>query len=127
MQKKRIAVIGASNDRKKFGNKAVRAYKAQGHEVFPVNPNEETIEGLRAYKSVSDIPGPIDIANIYLPPKRGIIVIEEVAKKGIKDVFLNPGTESTEIVEQGEKLGLNLMLACSIRAIGADPGTLPEE
>ncbi len=127
MERKRIAVIGASNDRKKFGNKAVRAYLAQGHEVLPVNPKEETIEGLKAYKSVADIPGRIDIANIYLPPKRGIEVIEEVARKGIKDVFLNPGTESPELVEKGERLGLHLMLACSIRAIGTDPGTLPEE
>jgi hypothetical protein len=47
MSQKTIAIIGASTDRNKFGNKAVRAFRQQGYQVFPVNPKEETVEGLR--------------------------------------------------------------------------------
>ena len=63
-----IAVIGASSDRAKFGNKCVRAYAQRGYQVYPVNPKEATIEGWSAFKSVLDIPGEIDRVSIYLPP-----------------------------------------------------------
>jgi len=63
-----VAVIGASNDRSKFGNRAVRAYRLQGHTVIPINPHEREVEGLKAYKSVLDVPGTIDMASFYVPP-----------------------------------------------------------
>ena len=68
----KIAIIGASNNKEKYGNKAVRAYKKQGHSVYPVNPKEKTIEGLRVYKLILDIPDEIERASIYLPPEIGI-------------------------------------------------------
>ena len=55
---RRVAVIGASNDRRKYGNKAVRAFRAQGYAVYPINPHETSIEGLHAYAKVTDVPGP---------------------------------------------------------------------
>ena len=58
---KTVAVVGASNDRNKFGNKALRAYQAEGHTVIPINPNESVVEGLKTYGSVLDVPGPIDM------------------------------------------------------------------
>ncbi len=51
-----VAVVGTNTDRRKFGNKAVRAYLAAGYEVFPVHPTEATVEGLTAYRSVNDSP-----------------------------------------------------------------------
>ena len=66
-----VAVIGASNDRQKFGNKAVRAFRHQGYDVIPINPHESAVEGLKAYRSVLDVPGPIDIATFYVPPEIG--------------------------------------------------------
>lgn len=117
----KIAIIGASNNKEKYGNKAVRAYKKQGHSVYPVNPREKTIEGLRAYKSILDIPGEIERASIYLPHEIGITIIEEIAEKGVKEVFLNPGSESKELIEKAEKLGLNVIIACSILDIGEKP------
>ena len=61
---KTVAVVGASNDRGKYGNKALRAYKAEGHHVIPINPNEREVEGIPAYASVLDVPGPIDMATV---------------------------------------------------------------
>ncbi|HEY3042495.1 MAG TPA: CoA-binding protein, partial [Vicinamibacterales bacterium] len=77
-----VAVIGASNDRSKFGNRAVRAFLQQGYTVIPINPHENEVEGLKAYKSVLDVPGPIDMASFYVPPDVGQQVMDEVAKKG---------------------------------------------
>ena len=117
----KVAIIGASGNRQKFGNKAVRSYVAQGHEVFPVNPSEDTIEGLQAYKSVKDIPGAVDRVLLYVPGSVGVTVLEDIAQKGITDVFVNPGAESDELLERGEKLRLNMIQACAIVAIGDSP------
>ena len=116
-----MAVIGASNDRTKYGNKALRAYSLSGFKVYPVNPKEETIEGLKSYKSILDIPEEVDRATLYVPPEVGSKVIEEIAKKGVKELYVNPGAESDELVVKARKLGLDPILACSILAVGLDP------
>jgi len=78
-----VAVVGASSDRRKFGNRAVRAFQQQGYTVVPINPHEAEVEGLKAYASVLDVPGPVDMASLYVPPEIGELVIEEIARKGI--------------------------------------------
>ncbi len=117
----KIAIIGASNNRAKYGNKAVRAYKEKGFLVFPVNPKEPEIEGLKCYKSVLDIPGSVELASFYVPPGTGEAVAEQVVKKGVKKVFLNPGAESPKIVEALSKAKVKVVQACSIVAIGKNP------
>jgi predicted CoA-binding protein len=116
-----VAVIGASSNRRKFGNRAVRAYVQQGHTVIPINPHEERIEGLKAYPSVLDVPGPIDMASFYVPPEIGEQVIEEVARKHIPEVWLNPGADSDALVAKARSLSLKPIIACSIVAIGQNP------
>ena len=118
---KSVAVIGASNDRTKHGNKAVRAYLRSGFRVYPVNPKEETVENLRAFKSILDIPEEVDRATLYVPPEVGLKIIQEIAQKGVKELYVNPGAESDELVEKAKQLGLNPILACSILDIGLDP------
>jgi len=120
-RQKSVAVIGASNDRSKYGNKAVRAYLNEGYRVYPVNPKEDAVEGLKAYKSILDIEDEIDRATLYVPPAVGIKVIEEIARKGVGELYLNPGSESDELVAKARKLGLNPILACSILAMGINP------
>ena len=120
-RRKTVAVIGASNDRGKYGNKAVRAYLLKGFDVYPVNPKEEVIEGLRTYRSILDIEDEIDRATLYVPPGVGLQVVDEIARKGVKELYFNPGAESDELVEKARKLGLNPILACSILAVGMDP------
>jgi predicted CoA-binding protein len=116
-----VAIIGASNDRGKFGNRAVRAFLRQGYTVIPINPHENEVEGLRAYKSVLDVPGMIDMASFYVPPEVGQQVLIEVAKKGITEVWLNPGAESDRLIRHAQALHIEPIIACSIVAIGQDP------
>jgi predicted CoA-binding protein len=119
-----VAVIGASSNRNKFGNRAVRAFVQQGYTVVPINPHETEIEGLRAYASVLDVPGPIDMASIYVPPDVGERVIDEIARKGIPEVWLNPGADSDALIERARALQIQPIVACSIIGIGANPYAL---
>ena len=99
----------------------MRAYLRRGFKVYPVNPEEETIEGLKAYRSILDIQEKIDRATLYVSPKVGLKVIEEIAQKGVNELYFNPGSESDELMGKARKLGLNPILACSILEIGLDP------
>jgi predicted CoA-binding protein len=119
-----VAVIGASNNPRKFGNRAVRAYRQQGYTVVPINPHEREIEGLKAYASVLDVPGPIDMASFYVHPEVGEQIIGDVAQKGIPEVWLNPGAESDALIARAEALQLRPIVACSIMAIGQNPYAL---
>jgi uncharacterized protein len=121
MPPKVVAVIGASSNRSKFGNRAVRAFRQQGYTVVPINPNESEVEGLKTYPSVLDVPGPIDMASFYVPPDIGEQVIADIAQKGIGEVWLNPGAESDALIARARALRIQPIVACSIVAIGENP------
>ena len=123
-QPKVVAVIGASSNRRKFGNRALRAFRQQGYSVVAINPNEAEVEGQRTYGSVLDVPGPIDMASFYVPPEVGERVIDEVARKGIAEVWLNPGAESDALIARAKSLNIRPIVACSVMAIGEDPYSL---
>ena len=117
-----IAVVGASSDRSKFGNKCVRAYLARGWEVFPVNTHEQEIEGLKAYESLRALPGPVDRISWYLPPRQSSLdALEQVGATGARDLYLNPGTDHPRVVARAHELALPARLACAIVAIGESP------
>ena len=118
---KTVAVIGASNNRRKFGNIAVRAFRHAGYHVIPITPHAREVEGLRTYPTVLDFPGTIDMATIYVPPEVGERVILQIAEKGIAEVWLNPGAESAALVAKARGLGIRPIEACSIVGIGLSP------
>jgi uncharacterized protein len=118
---KTVAVIGASKDRNKFGNKAVRAYRQQGYAVYPVNPAQTEIEGLPAFRSVLDLPVRPEMVSVYVPPERLLPELPNIAAKGCDELWLNPGTESPEVLAEAERLGLNVIQACSILGVGLSP------
>ncbi len=124
---KTIAIIGASNDRKKYGNKAVRAFKDGGWTVYPVNPKLEEVEGIKCYASIEDVPEPIDRVSMYVPAKRGKEMLEPIAAKNPAEFFLNPGSEDDELIRRARELGLNPIQACSIVNIGLRPDMYPDE
>jgi predicted CoA-binding protein len=121
---KTVAVIGASNDRAKFGNKAVRAFVRTGYKVFPVNPNETEVEGIPAFTSIRDVPVRPQMITVYLPPPILLKVLPDIAAKGCDELWLNPGTDSDEVLAEVDRLGLNAIRACSIVAVGVSPSSL---
>jgi uncharacterized protein len=118
-----IAILGASADRSKFGNKAVRAFVARGYTVYPVNPKGGEVEGRPVYKSLAEIPADVklDRISVYLPPAIGLKTLPEIAARGTSELWLNPGSESDELVAAAEAQGLNVIQACSIVAVGMSP------
>lgn len=88
----RIAVVGASNDPSKYGNIIVNNLKDQGYRVLPVNPKETTIAGLPAYRSLADVPKPVDIVDVVTPPQVTLKVLEDAAAAGISLVWLQDGS-----------------------------------
>ena len=119
---KTVAVIGASANRRKYGNKAVRAFVSQGYHVIPINPNVREVEGLKAYASVLDVPDPIDMATVYVPGAIGLKIVDELARKGVGEVWLNPGADDDAVIDRARELGLDTVIACSIMGIGDSPG-----
>jgi uncharacterized protein len=118
-----VAILGASADHSKFGNKAVRAFLARGYDVYPVNPKGGEVEGLTVHRSLADIPEDVklDRISVYLPPAVGLKTLPEIAARGCEELWLNPGSESDELVSEAEKHGLHVIQACSIVAIGESP------
>ena len=118
---KSVAVVGASANPAKFGNQAVRAYLARGYRVFPVNPRADPIEGLSCYPSVADLPERPHLISVYLPPTSVLELLPSIAARGCDELWLNPGTESPEVLQTAEELGLNVVQACSILSVGGRP------
>ena len=119
---KTVAVVGASSDRRKFGNKALRAFVAEGYTVFAINPNEEAVEGLQTYASVLDVPGPIDMATVYVQPEVAERLLPEFEQKQIGEIWINPGAEDDTVMSEARRRKLNAVFACSIIGIGRHPG-----
>ncbi len=96
-KKNSIALVGASNNPKKYGNKILLDLLEKGHIVYPINKNESQIEGLKSYKKVSDLPSLPSIINFVVPPNEGIEVTKDLVKKGYDNFWYQPGAESIEI------------------------------
>jgi hypothetical protein len=120
---KTVAVVGASSDRRKFGNKALRAFQAGGYTVIPINPNEREVEGIATYPSVLDVPGAIDMATVYVQPDVAVRLLPEFEQKGIPEIWVNPGAESDELLTDARRRKLNVIAACSIIGIGQNPSS----
>ncbi|MFO0870920.1 MAG: CoA-binding protein [Pirellulales bacterium] len=120
-----VAILGASADRSKYGNKSVRAHRSQGFDVYPVNPKGGEIEGLTVYRSLAEIPVErLDRVSVYLPPAVALAMLPEIAAKGCDELWLNPGSDSAEVVAEAQRLGLEPIVACSIVDVGVHPGEL---
>ena len=104
-----FAVIGASTDRSKYGNKVLRCYQQHGRTAFPVNPKAPEVEGLRAYPSLADLPEPVPAISVITPPAATEQVVREAHTAGVKHVWMQPGAESEEAIRTAEALGMNVI------------------
>lgn len=106
------AVVGANNNRDKFGYKIYKFMLNAGYKVYPVNPGLEEVAGNKCYPSLRDLPVKPDVVDIVVPPKVGEQVMRDCAEIGIKNVWLQPGADSEQVVKTAEDLGLNVVRAC---------------
>lgn len=124
MQQKTVAIVGASEDRSKYGNKSVRAHLRQGWTVYPVNPRGGEVEGLKVCTSLEEISARLDRVSLYVPPAVGLALLPAIARARPEEFFVNPGAESDELVARARELGLDPILACSILDVGETPEEL---
>ena len=122
---KTVAVVGASTDRRKFGNKGVRAFVQAGWRVFPVNPHEPTVEGFPTTRSVADIAEPLDVVSLYVPATVSLRLLPAIAAKCPGELWINPGAESKELLAEAQRLGLRAVETCSILRVGCRPADFP--
>ena len=122
---KTVAVVGASGDRHKYGNKCVRAYASAGWRVYPINPRGGEIEGLEALPDLAALPEPPDLISVYLPPRRTLGLLDEIAAAGATETIFNPGSADAAVIERAEELGIQARQACSIVDIGLSPAQFP--
>ncbi|CAM2839862.1 CoA-binding protein [Legionella steigerwaltii] len=108
-QSKAFAVIGASSNRAKFGNKVLRCYQQNDKKVYPVNPQETQIEGLSVISSVRDLPDEVESISIITPPTVTEKIVEEAIQKGIKNIWMQPGAESEKAIQNCKQHKINII------------------
>jgi predicted CoA-binding protein len=106
---KRFAVVGASANREKYGNKVLRVYQQNQRDVVPVNPAGGQIEGLAAFADLAAVPGPIDGVSIITPPVVTEKVVAQAIDRGIKHIWMQPGAESARAIAAAEAAGANVI------------------
>jgi predicted CoA-binding protein len=109
LQSSAFAVIGASSNRAKYGNKVLRCYLQHGKKVYPVNPHEQQIEGLTVIPDLSDLPDDVMSISIITPPKITELIVDEAIKKGIKNIWMQPGAESELAIRTCEMNNINVI------------------
>ena len=92
-----IALVGASNDPKKYGNKILLDLVSKGYNVAPVNSKEKTIAGIKSYKNVLDLKESPSIINFVVPPSIGFRITKELVENNFDNFWYQPGAESKEI------------------------------
>ena len=114
------AVVGASNDRWKYGNKVLRCYLQHGRTAIPVNLNASVVEGIVAVPNLASLAEPVHGASIITPPEVTEQIVEEAAKAGITRVWMQPGAESDRAIERARELGLSVIAGgpCLLVALG---------
>lgn len=124
-----IAVVGASTQRHKFGNKCMRAYASAGWEVYPVNPHADEIEGLPVFRTVADARdaagGELSRVALYLPPETTGRILPEIAEAEAAEAFFNPGSATPSVLAEAQALGIVVRDACAIVDIGLSPSAFP--
>ena len=103
------AVVGASQDRSKYGNKVLRAYLQTNRSVYPVNPSAAEVEGLRAYPSLAGLPEKVHGISVITPPSVAESIVEQADELGIKNIWMQPGAESDAAIRRAERLGMNVI------------------
>lgn len=104
-----FAVAGASNDRHKYGNKVLRCYLQHQKTVYPVNPDEDQIEGLPCIKNLMDLPVAVKSLSIITPPLITLTLVNQAIEKGIQNIWMQPGAENQIAIENGLKNNINII------------------
>ncbi len=115
-----FAVVGASDDPEKYGHRCYVCYLQHGRKAYPVNPNATTVLGNPAFKSLKELPEPVEAVSIITPPKVTERVVDDAIASGVKHIWMQPGAESPSAIEKAERAGINVISggACLLVVMG---------
>jgi hypothetical protein len=113
-QNEKVAVLGASPRPERYSNKAVALLKERGHTVYPINPRGGEINGLKCYRSLSEVPQPLDTVTVYLSPEISSARAEEIIAAHPKRVIMNPGAENAELAKKCSENGIAVVQSCTL-------------
>lgn len=114
LKNKQWAVVGATDNKEKFGYKIFKALKEAGYEVYPVNPGVDEVLGDKCYPALKDLPCVPEVVNVVVPPKVGEQIMNNCSELGIKNVWLQPGANAASVVERAKDLDLNVVDHCCV-------------
>lgn len=109
LARKTWAVVGATDNKEKFGYKIYKFMKDAGYHVYAVNPGVKEIMGETCYPSLDVLPAKPEVVDVVVPPRVGEQVLQQCAQLGIDTVWLQPGADAASVVQTGEKLGLKVI------------------
>ena len=114
------AVVGASQDRSKYGNKVLRAYLQKNRAVFAVNPNADDVEGQQAYPNLASLPTPVHGISVITPPNVTEAIVEQAGDLGIANIWMQPSAESETAILRAQELGMNVIAGgpCALVILG---------
>lgn len=120
----KVAILGASHRTDRYSYRALKMLEAAGHQVYPVHPQLEEIEGHRVYASLADLPADIELLTVYVNSKAVAELAEQIQALGLQGVIFNPGTETPSIYADLEKQGTRCVQACTLvmLSVGTFPG-----
>ena len=105
-----IAVVGLSSNPARASFGVSRFLQRQGFRIIPVNPNEQEVLGERAYPSLRDVPGQIDIVNIFRRPARVPEVVDDAVQKGIPLIWMQEGVINYDAAQKAEAAGISVVM-----------------
>lgn len=109
---KKIAVVGVSDNKNKYGYKIFSSLVENGYDVYGINPKLETLEGRKIYHSLSEIPQKPDIVITVVPPSVSEQIVDECQRLGINHIWFQPGSESEKAVKKAKSYGIETTEAC---------------
>ncbi len=114
MENKRVAVVGASENRARYSNRAMRKLQEHGYVPVPISRTGDAILGFPSYRSVASIPDPVDTVTMYLGPERQQPVIQDILAIKPRRVIFNPGAENPAAAIMLQQHGIATLEACTL-------------
>src|SRR3954470_16966394 len=113
-----VAIVGATPKPERYSHQALLRYREAGWTVWPVNPSRQECAGIPAYASLAELPGKPDIVCMYVNPKAGLEMLDQIAAAAPKQLWLNPGADGEPLASAARAKGLMVVEACTLVALG---------